>query len=188
MAKPSKSGKQSQVSSAKKVGKALTMADLLESTGYKIPALKRGQEVTGKVISKDRSEIIIDIGAKSEGIVFGREFDAVRELAAKLSAGDSVEATVVYPENDAGQVVLSLRKHSGDKLWKELEEKIESAEAITGTAIPKKPPPQFFFLFFSQMGIQTIQILNLSPDLVEAPTIITSFFGYLGFLAIGKFL
>ena len=129
--------------SAKKSGKAslrstqgkLTMADLLESTGYKIPALKRGQEVTGKVISKDRSEIIIDIGAKSEGIVFGREFDAVRELASKLTAGDTVEATVVYPENDAGQVVLSLRKHSGDKLWKELEEKIESAEAITVTAI-----------------------------------------------------
>jgi len=113
----------------------LTMADLLESTGYKIPALKRGQEVTGKVISKDRSEILIDIGAKSEGIVFGREFDAVRDLAAKLTAGDSVEATVVYPENDAGQVVLSLRKHSGDKLWKELEEKIESAEAITVVAI-----------------------------------------------------
>ena len=64
----------------------LTMADLLESTGYKIPALKRGQEVTGKVISKDRSEIIIDIGAKSEGIVFGREFDAVRDLAPKLTA------------------------------------------------------------------------------------------------------
>ena len=129
--------------SAKKSGKAslrstqgkLTMADLLESTGYKIPALKRGQEVTGKVISKDRSEIIIDIGAKSEGIVFGREFDAVRDLAAKLTAGDKVEATVVYPENDAGQVVLSLRKHSGDKLWKELEEKIESAEAITVVAI-----------------------------------------------------
>ena len=113
----------------------LTMADLLESTGYKIPALKRGQEVTGKVISRDRSEILIDIGAKSEGIVFGREFDAVRDLAVKLSAGDKVEATVVYPENDAGQVVLSLRKHSGDKLWKELEDKIESAEAITVTAI-----------------------------------------------------
>lgn len=127
--------KLSKSKSSKSPDKTITMADLLESTGYKIPALKRGQEVTGKVISKDRSEILIDIGAKSEGIVFGREFDAVRELASKLTAGDKVEATVVYPENDAGQVVLSLRKHSGDKLWKELEEKIESAEAITVTAI-----------------------------------------------------
>ena len=121
--------------SSKKVSKSLTMADLLESTGYKIPALKRGQEVTGKVISKDRSEILIDIGAKSEGIVFGREFDAVRDMATKMTAGDAVEATVVYPENDAGQVVLSLRKHSGDKLWRELVEKIESGESITVTAI-----------------------------------------------------
>ena len=124
-----------KIPSDKKSKKNLTMEELLQSTGYKIPALRRGQEVTGKVISKDRSEIIIDIGAKSEGIVFGREFDAVRDLASKLTAGDTVEATVVYPENDAGQVVLSLRKHSGDKLWKELEEKIESGEAITVTAI-----------------------------------------------------
>ena len=120
---------------SKSSGKPITMADLLESTGYKIPALKRGQEVTGKIIGKDRSEILIDIGAKSEGIVFGREFDAVRDLAGKLSVGDTVAATVVYPENDAGQVVLSLRKHSGDKLWKELEEKLESAETITVTAL-----------------------------------------------------
>lgn len=155
MTKTSKSKKHSNTPSAKNSDKApagqtqskltmaprsarskhLTMEELLQSTGYKIPALRRGQEVTGRVISKDRSEILIDIGAKSEGIVFGREFDAVRDLAAKLSAGDTVEATVVYPENDAGQVVLSLRKHSGDKLWKELEEKIESAEAITVTAL-----------------------------------------------------
>jgi len=37
------------------------------------------------------------------------------------------------------------------------------------------------------MGIEKIQILNVYPELVEGPTIITSFFGYLGFLAIGRF-
>ena len=90
--------------------KPTTMAELLASTGGKIPVLRRGQEVTGKVISVSRQEILIDIGAKSEGIVFGREFASVRYLAANLSAGDQIDAIVIYPENDAGQVVLSLRK------------------------------------------------------------------------------
>ncbi|OGD88492.1 hypothetical protein A3I53_04105 [Candidatus Curtissbacteria bacterium RIFCSPLOWO2_02_FULL_40_13b] len=110
--------------------KPTTMAELLASTGNKIPVLRRGQEVTGKVISVSRQEILIDIGAKSEGIVFGREFASVRDLAANLSAGDQIDAIVIYPENDAGQVVLSLRKLSGEKRWEELEVKKSGGESI----------------------------------------------------------
>ena len=99
------------------------MADLLAQTGYNIPTLRRGQEVSGKVVSVNRSEILIDIGAKSEGIVFGRELDSVRSLISKISPGDVIEANVLYPENDAGQIVLSLRKQSDDRTWKEFEEK-----------------------------------------------------------------
>lgn len=112
------------------VKKPMTMEELLSSTGYIIPILKRGQEVTGKVLSVNRSEILVDIGAKSEGIVYGREIAANPDLLLSLSPGDSIEATVIYPENEQGQVVLSLRKHSGDRRWEELDEKRESGEVI----------------------------------------------------------
>ena len=106
------------------------MEELLASTGYKIPSLRRGQEVTGKVISVAPSEVLIDVAAKSEGIIAGRELAAVWDVVKKLAVGDTIEATVLYPENDAGQVVLSLKKLSADKRWQELEEKIGSGEAI----------------------------------------------------------
>lgn len=102
--------------------KGLSMADLLASTGYHIPTLRSGQEVRGKIISLTHSEMLLDIGAKSEGIIFGRELASVMDYVKQLSVGDEIEATVVYPENDAGQVVLSLRKHSAEKRWLELEE------------------------------------------------------------------
>ena len=111
-------------------GKLPTMQELLQSTGYKIPTLRRGQEVTGKVISVSRQEILIDIGAKSEGIVFGREFTSVKDLVSNLSAGDQVDAIVIYSENEAGQVVLSLRKLSGEKRWSELEGKKADGQSI----------------------------------------------------------
>lgn len=106
------------------------MADLLASSQSKIQALKRGQEVTGKVVLATGTEILVDIGAKSEGIVAGRELSSARDLASKINVGDTIEATVLYPENEGGQVVLSLRKLSGEKRWQELEEKRDSGEEI----------------------------------------------------------
>ena len=111
-------------------GSGSAMAALLASSQIAIPSLRRGQEVSGKVVMVGHSEILVDISAKSEGIVSGRELTATRDLAAKISVGDTIEATVLYPENDAGQVVLSLRKLSGEKRWQELEEKRESGDQI----------------------------------------------------------
>lgn len=111
------------------------MADLLASSKSQIPALKRGQDVVGKVVAFSTSEILVDIGAKSEGIIAGRELSAGREIVAKIQVGDSIEATVMYPENDAGQVVLSLRKLSGEKRWQELEERKASGEEIDVVAM-----------------------------------------------------
>ena len=112
-----------------------TMADLLAATGYKIASLKRNQEVSGKIVSVSPDEVLVDIGAKSEGVIAGRELQAASDLIANLSVGDTIDATVLYPENDAGQVVLSLRKLSADARWGELEERRESNEEIEVVAL-----------------------------------------------------
>lgn len=121
--------------SSQNTSKTQSFADLFEASQKKVTSLRRNQEVIGRVISVSPQEVLIDIGAKSEGIVLGRELSAVSELVSKLSAGDSVEATVLYPENDAGQVVLSLRKLSGEKRWVELEEKKDNSEDIEVVAL-----------------------------------------------------
>ena len=124
----SKTSKKS--SSLRASDKTLSFADLFAASESRVPALRRNQEVTGKVVSVSHQEVLVDIGAKSEGVLSGRELTAAADLVSDLSVGDLLEATVLYPENDAGQVVLSLRKLSGEKRWKELEEKKENHEDI----------------------------------------------------------
>ena len=130
-----KSKTSKSATTGKSSAKFSSMEELLASTGYNIPSLRRGQEVSGKIVSITPSEILVDIGAKSEGIVAGRELTAVRDLALKLSAGDKIDVTILYPENDAGQVVLSMRKVSQDTRWKELENRKETGEDIEVVAI-----------------------------------------------------
>jgi len=115
-------------------GLKLSFADLFAAS-VKVPTLRRNQEVVGTVVGVSPTEILIDVGAKSEGVVSGRELHAVSDLVAKIAIGDRVDATVISPENDAGQVVLSLRKLSGEKRWTELEEKRDSNEDIDVVAL-----------------------------------------------------
>ncbi|MCR4324247.1 MAG: S1 RNA-binding domain-containing protein [Candidatus Curtissbacteria bacterium] len=106
------------------------MADLLASSTYISSALKRGQEVTGKVVLATPQEILVDIGAKSEGIIAGKELPLSKDEISKISIGDNIEAMVLYPENDAGQVVLTLRRLSGENRWKELESKMKDGDEV----------------------------------------------------------
>lgn len=145
----------------------MTMEQLLQSTGYNIPILKRGQDVKGKIISVTKSEILVDIGAKSEGIIYAKEIAAAGDLVSNLAVGDSLEATVVYPENDAGQVVLSLKKLSGVKRWNELMEKTETGESIEVTVIEVNKGG-FICEFYGLRGFLPVSHLssNLRGDLV----------------------
>ena len=42
--------------------------------------------------------LTIDIGAKTEGIVADKEFDAAREYIAELEVGQEIEAVVIAAE------------------------------------------------------------------------------------------
>lgn len=107
-----------------------TMAELLAKTGYQLTALKRGQQITGTVVDILPREVIIDVGAKSEGIISGKEFDLSADLISGLKVGDKVTANVVYPENDAGQIVLSLRRTGSEMRWEQLFAKKEGEEML----------------------------------------------------------
>ena len=49
------------------------MEELLNEQAGKIRSLKHGDVVEGTVVRIDKDEILVDIGAKSEGVVSNRE-------------------------------------------------------------------------------------------------------------------
>lgn len=107
------------------------MDELLTKTGKKLTTLRYGDLVEGRVASVERNQILVDVAAKSEGIVAQKEIAENPEPYRKLKVGDTVLAYVLQPENERGYVVLSLRKAQGTGRWRELKEAFEKGQALT---------------------------------------------------------
>lgn len=101
------------------------MDELLD--GQNIKAIEVEDVIEGKILSKDRRELWLDLGQYGTGIVVGRE---VEQSAKSLEVGDTVSASVLDPENDLGYVVLSLRKVAKEKGWEELENRFKNKEVF----------------------------------------------------------
>lgn len=84
----------------------ITMAELMVSFSPKKVSLDRGDEVTGKVLTIGKNEIVLDLGTKSEGVLDKKELSV--ERLSNLKIGDELSAFVVASENDNAQVILSL--------------------------------------------------------------------------------
>lgn len=87
------------------------MEELLASQTKKLTNLYRGLEIEGEVVAITDKEIILDLRAKSEGILPIREVaDAIKS---ELKVGSKIKAFVILPENENGQTVLSLVRQTG---------------------------------------------------------------------------
>jgi small subunit ribosomal protein S1 len=114
----------------KLVGKPTTMEELLSSTGYTLSVPKPGAVLTGMVTEVTKKMILVDIGAKTEGMVVDREFEAARDYISDLKQGDEVSVFVVSPENERGQILLSLKRALVDRKWEQFSEYMQTLEAV----------------------------------------------------------
>ncbi|MBI4130718.1 S1 RNA-binding domain-containing protein [Candidatus Roizmanbacteria bacterium] len=99
---------------------AQTMEDLLRDQKVTFTPMRRGTHVRATILKVDSNEILADINAKSYGVVAGREFDAVADLAGMLQEGMVVDAEVIIPEMESGETLISLRKTLVNSLWDDL--------------------------------------------------------------------
>lgn len=102
---------------------------LSRTTNFDPP--KKDQLVSGRVSAISDRQILVELGAKSEGIVFGKEIDALpKDVRNSMKVGDEVYAYVIQPEDRNGNVVLSMAKAITEKDWRTAEELFEKQEAI----------------------------------------------------------
>lgn len=102
-----------------------------EDAGFDVPA--RGDIREGTIVSVTRGEILVDIGAKSEGVIDGRETERMSDRdRAKLTEGELVSVFVVNPEDRNGNIVLSLARAEEEMDWRWAEELLDSQEIFEG--------------------------------------------------------
>ena len=84
-----------------------SMADLVDDFQFK--PLKAGETRDGIIVSISPNEILVDVGAKSEGFVHQREMERLgKEYISSLSVGDSVVVYVVRPEDREGLSLIHI--------------------------------------------------------------------------------
>jgi small subunit ribosomal protein S1 len=113
-----------------------TMEELLAEQDTDIKSFKHGDVVEGQVVRIDKDEILVDIGAKSEGVVSNRElFGRHGEGQPELKIGDTVLVYVLQPESPEGHVVLSLRRAGLERKWRAMQEQFEAGVIIEAPVI-----------------------------------------------------
>jgi small subunit ribosomal protein S1 len=106
------------------------MADMLESY-LSFQRLERGQIVPGVVVRASPSEIIVDVGAKCEGVVSERDLERMSPTDRDaIHVGDEVLVFVVSPEDASGNIILSLSRAQIAQDWREAQHLLESQEII----------------------------------------------------------
>src|SRR2546421_12546667 len=100
-----------------KEASAMTMEDFLRSDEEAFGTPKHGDIVDGVVVRVDADEVLVDIGAMAEGIISSKELGFRGDADTELSPGDEIKVYVLQPENDEGNVVLSLRRARAETTW-----------------------------------------------------------------------
>ena len=107
---------------------------LSDSSKYFKP-LNRGDVVEGKVVDVNNGVVIVDVGFKSEGIIAGRELKSDVLDWTKLEIGDDILVYVVKPEDDKGQLVLSIRRTQQASAWLALEKAKKENDVIEAVVV-----------------------------------------------------
>jgi len=107
------------------------MEQLLNEASSSPKALHYGDVLDGIVMRKDRDEILVDIGAKSEGTVPNKELSTLNlEELNDIKVGEQILVFVIQPENQDGHAILSIDKAKMEKSWRRLQKQYEAEEII----------------------------------------------------------
>jgi small subunit ribosomal protein S1 len=107
-----------------------SMEEYLRTSADSIRTLTYGDIVDGTVVRVDPDEVLVDIGAKSEGVISNRELTGRAEEPVILNPGDRIKVYVLQSENEDGNVVLSLRRARAEGIWAKAAEKESTGEGV----------------------------------------------------------
>ena len=95
--------------------------------------LNDGELITGTVVGITKTDVVLNIGFKSDGLISLNEF---RDLQ-NMKVGDEVEVMVVEKEDRNGHLNLSRKQARITRAWERIVEIHKTGEIVTGTVTSK---------------------------------------------------
>lgn len=104
---------------------------LLEQSFEEMEEARRGDVLSGTILAVDKQGIIIDLGLKRDGVVQRSEFEALGENHSYI-VGQKVTVMVVKPEDQDGNLVVSIFQARASKDWDVAQASMDTGELYTG--------------------------------------------------------
>ncbi|SFS00984.1 S1 RNA-binding domain-containing protein [Anaeromicropila populeti] len=101
-----------------------SMDEFQDEINRSFRSINEGECITGTIIGITETEVMVDLGYYTEGIIKAEEAsnDPSFSIKSDLSLGDSVTALVLSEDDGEGHIVLSLKKAKDALSWDLLKE------------------------------------------------------------------
>lgn len=107
---------------------------LQSSTGYAYTPPRRGEIRTATILQIEEREIIVDLGAKQDGIVPYTDIERMdREFREKLAVGEDVPVYVVNPRDANDNLIVSINMGLQRYDWEKARELLQSEMPVDVT-------------------------------------------------------
>jgi ribosomal protein S1 len=100
------------------------------------PELQERQIVRGTVVRVDSEGVLVDVGAKSEGLIPVREFRP-GESPTDLRVGEEIDVYVMRVEQEEGNILLSKRRADVQRAWERLETALREGHILHAMVVDR---------------------------------------------------
>lgn len=109
------------------------METLLAQQDLNLDFPRAGEIRTGVIASISPTQILVSVGAKSEGVITGRELEMIdEETRASFKVGDEIPVFVLSTEDASGNILLSYTRAQEQKGWEAVEKLLEEGGIFEG--------------------------------------------------------
>lgn len=105
--------------------------------GDAIPRLQERQIVKGTVVRIDTEGILVDVGAKSEGLIPPKEMTRQGDEVDPVSVGDEINVMVMRVEGEEGNIILSKKRADFMQAWDRIAQMKESGAILHAMVVDK---------------------------------------------------
>ena len=101
-----------------------------------VPQLAERQIIQGTVVRVDTEGVLVDVGAKSEGLIPAQEMSKPG-AAPDVNVGDRIDVMVLRTEGDEGNIILSKHRADVEMAWRRIQEAQESSQVLHAMVVDK---------------------------------------------------
>ena len=112
------------------------LGEYLNSDDFSFQMPVAGEIRDGIIASISGSQILVSVGAKSEGLIVGKEYEAIpQEVLATFEVGKAIPVFVVNPHDQEGNLILFFVRAVEEQSWIDAEAAMASGESFESTIV-----------------------------------------------------